>query len=55
MCLNSLKKWLHRVITKVWLSEAVPNNWIEAVLLPLFKKKDKWICSNVNYATMMQS
>ncbi len=26
MCLESLGPWLHRVITKVWLSEAVPNN-----------------------------
>ncbi len=34
------------MITKVWLCEAVPNNWREAVLLPLFKKGDKRICSN---------
>ncbi len=46
MCLESLGPWLHRVITKVWLSETVPNNWSEAVLLPLFKKGDKRICSN---------
>ncbi len=45
-CLDSLGPWLHRVITKVWLCEAVPNNWIEAVLLSLFKKGDKPICSN---------
>ncbi len=46
MCLNSLSPWLHRVITKVWLCEAVPNNWSETVLLPLLKKGDKRICSN---------
>ncbi len=45
-CLDSLGPWLHRVITKVWLCEAVPNNWSEPVLLPLFKKGDKRICSN---------
>ncbi len=45
-CLESMGPWLHRVITKVWLCEAVPNNWSEAVLLPLFKKGDKRICSN---------
>ncbi len=37
-CLDSLGPWLHRVITKVWLCEAV--------LLPLFKKGDKRTCSN---------
>ncbi len=30
----------------VWLCEAVPNNWSGAVLLPLFKKRDKRICTN---------
>ncbi len=45
-CLDSLGPWLHRVITKMWLCEAVPNNWIEAFLLTLFKKGDKRICSN---------
>ncbi len=45
-CLDSLGPWLHRVITKVWLCEAVPKNWSEAVLRPLFKNGDKRICSN---------
>ncbi len=44
--LESLGPWLLRGISKVWLCEAVPNNWSEAVLLPLFKKGDKRICSN---------
>ncbi len=39
-CLDSLGPWLHLFITKVWLWEAVPNNWSEAVLLPLFQKGD---------------
>ncbi len=34
------------MITKVWLCEAVPNNWSETVLRPLFKKGDTRICSN---------
>ncbi len=29
-----------------WTSGAVPRNWSEAVLLPLFKKEDKRIFSN---------
>ncbi len=37
-CLDTLGPWLHRVITKVWLCEAFPNNWSDAVLLPLFKR-----------------
>ncbi len=36
-CLDSVGPWLYRVITKIWLCEAVPNNWNKAVLPPLFK------------------
>ncbi len=35
----------HRVTTKVWSCEAVPNNWSETVLLPLLRKTVKPICS----------
>ncbi len=42
--LDSLGPWLHRVITKVGLCEAVPNDWSKAVLLTLFKKVNKRIC-----------
>ncbi len=45
-CLDSLGPRLHRTITKVWLCEAILNNWSETVLLPLFKKGDKRICSD---------
>ncbi len=45
-CLDSLGSWLHRVFSKVWLCEPVPNTWSEAVLLPLLKKGDNRICSN---------
>ncbi len=44
--LDSLGLWLHRVISKIWLCEAVPNIWSEVVLLSVFKKGDKRICSN---------
>ncbi len=44
--LDSLGPWLHRVITKLWMCEAIPNNWSGTVLLPLFKKGDKRMCSN---------
>ncbi len=36
-CLDSLGPWLNWMITKGWLCEAVPNNWSEVILLPLFK------------------
>ncbi len=46
---RDLNPWAYGCIgffTKVWLCEAAPNNWSEAVLFPLCKKGDKRICSN---------
>ncbi len=44
-CFHSLGPWLHRMITKIWLCEAVPNNWSE-VISSSFKEGDKRTCSN---------
>lgn len=30
----------------MWASETIPDDWSEAVLLPLFKKGDKKLCAN---------
>ncbi len=53
-CLDSLGPWLHRVITKVLLCEAVPNNWSEVAILPFFKKGDRRICSNYSVFSLIE-
>ncbi|CAE1256061.1 unnamed protein product [Acanthosepion pharaonis] len=38
--------WVHCAFNAVWLSEAYPADWSEAILLPFFKKGDRRLCSN---------
>ncbi len=40
--LDPKARFLHRAFSKVWLCEAARHNWGETILLPLFKKGDKW-------------
>ena len=37
---------LHRLITKVWDSERLPDQWKEALIVPVFKKGDRKACTN---------
>jgi hypothetical protein len=41
-----LSRWIHRVINKIWESEDIPEDWLRAIVVPLFKKGDKSICDN---------
>ncbi|MDY6930075.1 MAG: reverse transcriptase family protein [Pseudomonadota bacterium] len=45
-CPSTMATWLHRIITQIWTSERVPEDWSDSLLLPTFKKGDKKMCSN---------
>ena len=31
--------WVHRVMQAIWKGKRVPNDWLESILVPIFKKK----------------
>jgi hypothetical protein len=41
-----LSRWIHSVISKIWESKDIPEDWLRAIVVPLFKKEDKSICDN---------
>jgi hypothetical protein len=41
-----LLKYLHKLILNIWKYEKIPEDWTEAVIIPLLKKGDKQECSN---------
>ena len=36
-----LIKWIHRLISKIWQNEVVPDDWHKVIVVHLFKKGDK--------------
>ena len=38
--------WLHKVITDVWHTNSVPQDWRDAIIVPFHKKGDKKVCAN---------
>ena len=34
-----LLSWLHRIITRVWVTERSPQDWKDAIIVPVFKNK----------------
>jgi reverse transcriptase-like protein len=43
---NSVVKWLHRIIQKIWTGEQVVEEWKTCTIVPLFKKGDAEVCDN---------
>ena len=37
---------LFKLSEKVWENEEIPEEWSKAVIVPIFKKKDKSLCGN---------
>ena len=37
---------MHGLIVKIWRQEHVPQDWRDAVVIPLFKKGDRKVCDN---------
>ena len=37
---------IHKLCNKIWNSEQIPEDWGKAIIVPIFKKKDKLDCAN---------
>ena len=37
---------LFKLCEKVWRMERIPTDWFRAIIVPIFKKKDKTVCNN---------
>jgi hypothetical protein len=39
-------KALHIIISQIWNEEVMPEEWITAAIVPIFKKGDRTLCNN---------
>ena len=37
---------IHKLCRRIWETEQIPDDWGKAVIVPIFKKKDKLDCAN---------
>jgi hypothetical protein len=37
---------VHKLINSIWNKEEVPNQWKQSIIVPIYKKGDKSVCSN---------
>ena len=43
---EAMVDWVTELVQEVWRTRKVPQEWKDATLVPLFKKKDRKICDN---------
>jgi hypothetical protein len=37
---------VYKLFKKIWEKEEIPKDWSRAIIVPIFKKKDKTVCDN---------
>lgn len=52
---KSLQEYLYGIILKIWKTEKIPNDWKEAVVIPLHKKGDKMECKNYRGISLLET
>ena len=39
-------QWTYRLLRSVWREKNVPEDWKKGIIMPVFKKGDRKVCSN---------
>lgn len=52
---HELKTEIHTLIVKCWRQEKIPNQWKEALIIPLHKKNDKTDCNNYRGISLLNT
>ena len=47
------KQWLYRIMRSVWKERKTPTDWKKGIIVPIFKKGNRKVCSNYRGVTLM--
>ena len=50
-----VQQYLHRMLVKIWRTERMPDDWKEAVIIPVHKKGDKLDCKNYRGISLLEA
>jgi hypothetical protein len=39
-------QWLYRLMRKIWTENKIPGEWHKGIIVPIYKKGDRKLCSN---------
>jgi hypothetical protein len=46
---------LHKLINCIWNKEELPEQWMESIIVPIYKKVDKTDCSNCHGLSLLSA
>jgi len=52
---TTIRSVIHNLINSIWNKEELPEEWMELIIAPVYKKGDKTDCNNYIYISLLST